>query len=513
MIVHLASEVAPFYKRGGLGDVVGALPKYLSERQQNVVISFFYENRMKGIDLETKKAIQINIQGIEYEFVYYHHRSEQVDYYFLNMSDQHIFSDQEAGEGDKLLEDGEKPYKHNSSFFIYIYFAKAALKLIDALKLLPEYLIFHDWHVCGCFAFRQLMENIRPEQNYTTILLIHNYEYQGEILPDSLHLLSREVVDELSPVLAKYGTATLLSLGLKNADYVATVSDGYAKELEAGVLPHTGLKFLELIKRKKIYALPNGIDPLLWSPQNSPYLSDPYDQFSALEMKKKAKKELLEKLQFSPADDPVILMMARLTEQKGITLLMNFWDNEETAMKNLEELLDQGVRLIVCGRPSGGTNGNVHKRFSLAAQRFPGRFCYLSEYNEELAHQLLAASDAVLCPSLFEPCGLVQLYGMSFGAIPVVRAVGGLRDTVKSYQQNPSAATGFYIEEFSHSSLCTTFKQLAQVYKLQPEEWNRIVKRTMNEDFSWEKVRKIYFQFFDQIREELIVEQIEESST
>lgn len=102
MIVHLASEVAPFYKRGGLGDVVGALPKYLSERQQNVVISFFYENRMKGIDLETKKSIQISIQGIEYEFVYYHHHSEQIDYYFLNMSDRHIFSDQESGEGDKL---------------------------------------------------------------------------------------------------------------------------------------------------------------------------------------------------------------------------------------------------------------------------------------------------------------------------------------------------------------------------------------------------------------------------
>src|SRR5258706_9082419 len=140
MIVHLTSEVSPFYKRGGLGDVVGALPKYLSAKDENIVISFFYEGRMKDAEIESKGSFYIGIQNIEYEIIYYYKELAGVKYYFLNLSDQLLLSDLESGESDSVIEDGESPYRNNSSFIIYLYFAKGALQLIENLGLFPRYI-------------------------------------------------------------------------------------------------------------------------------------------------------------------------------------------------------------------------------------------------------------------------------------------------------------------------------------------------------------------------------------
>lgn len=500
MIVHFTSEVAPYYKRGGLGDVAGVLPGYLNEGQSDIVISFFYEGRMQQVDiLERKGSLHIDIQGVSYEFIYYHHREGNVDFYFLNMSDPLVFSSMEAGNTGKGSVDGERPYKSDSGLFIYLYFGKAALQLVSQLELSPEFMIFHDWQVCGCFAFPHLLKGNGSRKNRNTILLIHNYEYQGDILPDVLPLLDEEVLEELLPIFEEYGSATLLSVALKNADHVATVSRTYAAELREGGLPHPGLKFLDMVK-KRIHSLPNGIDDRIWSPA--------YDRSSAGVMKKRAKKALFERLGLtggvSIGDDrePLIVMLCRLTEQKGISLLMDFWNDEERALRQFGELLDTGIKLVVCGRPSGGGSGAVNRRFSLAAGRYPGRFSYLPYYDEKTAHELLAAADMILCPSLFEPCGLVHLYGMSFGAVPVVRPVGGLRDTVISYMDSPQQGTGFYIAEFRRESLIDAVGQAVQVFRDQPDEWERIAGRCMENDYSWARQRTNYFRLFDKIRKE-----------
>ena len=502
MIVHITSEVTPFYKRGGLGDVVGALPKYLSERHSNTVISFYYEGRMQE-EYRSRGSFSVAIQHIHYEFIYYHQQLDGVDFYFLNMSDRLLFSDMESGDGDPGIEDGEKPYNNNSSYIIYLYFAKAALQLIEWLGLQPEYLFFHDWHVCGCFAFPSLLEQLGRRGACTSILLIHNYEHQGEVLPDVFHLLDEEPRGEFAALFTEFGTGTLLALGLKNADYVATVSATYAEELLNGKVSHSGLKFLRAIRRKRIYALPNGIDARAWSPETSPHLSVPYNKHSYEQVKQQAREDVLQELSLERTGGPVVLMMARLTEQKGIDIFMNLWGSEEEAIDKIRNLLDTGIRLIVCGRPSGGPSGNIHKRFSRAQELFPGRLSYLPAYSERLAHRLLAGSDAILCPSLYEPCGLVQLYGMAFGTVPVIRPVGGLRDTVVSVEDYPVDGTGFYIDAFSHDSLLRTMREVVHFYKDRPVSWSQLVKRCMEQDYSWEEVRKNYYLFFDEIRKEM----------
>jgi starch synthase len=503
MIVHFTSEVTPFYKRGGLGDVSGALPKYLAAKHRNTVISFFYEGMMKAEEFARRKDVVINIQSVDYTFVVYHKRKDDVDFYFLNMSDKHLLADMESDGNDIEGEDGDKPYKGSLPLVIYLYFAKAALQLVKDLDLRPEILICHDWHVCGCFAFPSVIAELNPEAVCSTILLIHNYEHQGEVFSDAFYLLEDEIHNQFLPLFREYGNATLLALGVKNADYVATVSAGYAEELMEKRTTHPGLKYLRSIKRKKIYALPNGIDTTLWSPETSPFIEHQYNSSNAAVQKKKAKVILQEMFNFSAPDKPVVLMMARLTEQKGISIIANLWEDEALAVRHIKEVLDTGIHLIICGRPSGGLKGPIHKHFAAAQKHFPGSFTYIPDYSDALAHKLLAGADAILCPSLFEPCGLVQIYGMAFGTVPVVRPVGGLRDTVIPYCEQEESSTGFYIKEFSHTSLIETLETVVKTFTTRQHTWRQIAMRGMSQDYSWEQATEQYDTMFRNIKKEI----------
>lgn len=500
MIIHLASEVAPFYKRGGLGDVVGTLPFYLSEREENVVISFYYKNRMNTENLTVSGSFLVDIQNVYYKFEYYHYEENGVKFYFLNMDDDLLFSDMESTGNDNADEDGRNPYGLNFSFVIYLYFAKAALQLIKKLNFAPRHLFFHDWHVCGCFAFPELLNSLNECCN--TVVIIHNYEHQGEIFPDQIHLLGDKVRDELMSVYEQYGAITFFALAFKNANCIATVSQSYARELLEGELPHVGLKFLKLIRRKKIYALPNGVDYTTWSPESSPYLNRHYNVATYKDSKSEWKKQLVAEMGFDNGEAPIVLLMARLTEQKGINILIDLWDSVEESQKKIQKLLDLGINLIIYGNPEKGLHGSIHKRLSLYKEQFAGQFNYVHKYTEEKAHRFLAGSDMILCPSLYEPCGLVQMFSMKFGTVPLVRPVGGLKDTVISHEEFPGKSTGFYIEEFQQESLYKTIKHAVEIYRGQPEIWENIVKRGMLKDFSWDVSLKYYHSFLDKIEQE-----------
>ncbi|WP_337966380.1 glycogen/starch synthase [uncultured Flavobacterium sp.] len=497
MIIHLASEVAPFYKRGGLGDVVGTLPFYLSKREENIVISFYYKNRMNTENLTLQGSFFIDIQNVDYRFEYYYYEEDNVKFYFLNMDDDLLFSDMESTGNDQANDDGRNPYGLNFSFIVYFYFAKATLQLIKNLEMNPRHLMFHDWHVCGCFAFPELLNSLNEFCN--TVVLIHNYEHQGEIFPDQIHLLGEEVFNELISIHEEYGVITFFALAFKNANCIATVSKSYAKELLKGDVPHVGLKFLELINRKKIYTLPNGVDYTTWSPKCSPYLDMHYDVTSYKDIKAEWKKRLVNEMKFDNADAPIVLLMARLTEQKGINLLINLWDTTEESQKQVQKIVDSGVNLIIYGNPEKGLHGSIHKTLTLCKEQFAGRFNYIHNYTEEKAHQFLAGSDMILCPSLFEPCGLVQMYSMKFGTVPLVRPVGGLKDTVIPHTEFSEESTGFYIEEFQQESLCKAIRQATKVYRDQPQVWENIIKRGMLKDFSWDKSLEHYNSFLDKI--------------
>lgn len=497
-IIHVTTEVAPFYKRGGMGDVVGALPRYLeNEHTHNIIICPFYDGKMEH--LEDADIVlghnRMQYRGIPYDFSFYYLRQGSIEYYFIKLSDSIILSERENN-------DGCLPYSVRVSIVPHFYFAKAVLHLIDRQHLSPDYLICHDWHTGGCFGFTGLLAQIKKNKSFRSLFMIHNYEFQGDIYEDIYDYIDSDVAFQLKEIFSRYGCASLMALALTNSDYIATVSHSYAVELAAGKIPHTGLKYLDLCSRQVLSFL-NGIDPTLWRPETSPFLPWSYS-LETLEQKLELKKRVLTHYDFQEPTHtrpPLVLMLCRLTVQKGIEL---FTGNQEegsclSSFKNMAYLLEQGCRFIICGNPGGGLKGVIDTGLSRLQKEFPGRFLYLNHYNEPEAHLLLAAADILLAPSLFEPCGLVQVYAMAFGTVPVVHPVGGMRDTVCCHFENPGIATGFYMNHFSRECLQETLKKAIHLYYHEPITWRGIMTRGMKADFSWERMKSQYFRFFEAI--------------
>lgn len=502
IIVHITSEVAPFYKRGGLGDVTGALPRYLSnEEYENVVFSQYYQGKMNYEESFLKSTAEMNMYGLQYT---YHRHSTvhgHVMYYFLNLIDSDVFSVLENHD------DGDQPYRGESSFMYYLYFAKTVLDTLQSLKIKADFIICHDWQTAGIFAFKQELDRLQLLNTFKTIYLIHNYEFQGEIFFPSFCYLPDYIVNEIEPIYQKYNTVSMLALGLEKCDFIATVSKSYAQELLDGNLPHKYLHYLH--DKKRIVPFLNGVDYSLWHPGKSPYLSRHY-AFETREVKQQVKKEVLSQCGFDTDAEtcakPLVLVMSRLTTQKGIQLLLSKDINGESCLGNL---IKSGILMIIYGVPAGGVRGEIHKNLVDLQEQYKGKFYYNYNYEEQWAHRYLAASDMFLAPSLFEPCGLTQIYAMAFGTIPIVRPVGGLKDTVIDNQQFPESSTGFYIHGFNSKELVRAVGRAKEIFLNDPVDWSNMMKRAMLQDFSWEKMKQQYFDFFESVLDEPISVELE----
>lgn len=496
-IIHLASEVAPFYKRGGLGDVVGSLPKYLREAGDNAVISFYYHPNMKGLDTAEPLHLELAVHGIRYPFTVYHLTVQNVAHYFINLSDTHAFGETEDAGTPNKDQDGQSAYQMGLPPSLFLYFAKAALTLIETLGWRPAFLLAHDWHTCGIFAYPERLRSLQLETGLKTLLLIHNFEFQGDILPDAFRFLDPEGANALQSMYQRHKRASFLGLGILSADHVATVSPSYAEELTAHRAPHSNLCWFSK-RHLPLLSFQNGADVDRWSPERSPYLEQPFHAKDRV-AKNRYKQALLKTCGLSAKEPnrPVVLLLARLTQQKGIHLLLDFDRDDTFALNQLENLLATGIYLVVLGKPADGFQGRVHQLLSKANEQFKGQFYYNWDYSDHKAHHFLAGADVLLAPSLFEPCGLVQLYAMAFAAVPIVRPVGGLRDTVQCYFRHPQTATGFHIEHHTADSLRQTVAKAIKLYHEQPQIWQHLIDRGQEQDFSWARMARAYTAFFE----------------
>lgn len=487
-IIHISTEVAPFYKRGGLGDVLGALPQHLSsDIISNIVFSPYFSGKMKGLDDVKPANGSMFIHGLEYDFDYSVLPLNNVTYYFINFSDHHLLADLEAPEN------GEQPYKGGSSYMYYLYFGKAILHLLEHHSIHPNYILCHDWQSSGILAFDLEMSIIKKRVATKVIYLIHNYEFQGEMTWSSVRYLPFEYKGVITAIFEKYGSASMLALGLEKSDHIATVSHSYAEELLTGRVPHKGLKYLHDVAI--IQPFINGVDYSLWHPKHSPYIPAHFS-YNTLFHKKKLKENIIRTCGWknTDKDSQLLLLLSRLTLQKGIQLFIDIPE-----ISNLKRLLESGAKLIICGTPGDGTNGRIHQELVSLQKRFNDCIYYDPDYTEKSAHNYLGAADMLLAPSLFEPCGLVQLYAMAFGTIPIARAVGGLKDTIIDHATHPDTSTGFLFQEFSFNALQHTIDQALGVFKDQSQVWDQIIERAMGTDFSWEKRVVNYIDFFNEL--------------
>jgi starch synthase len=482
-IVHLAAEVAPFAKTGGLGDVVGALPKAQADLGHDVAVfmPLYREARRAlgklGITAEwvcDPQLVHLGFRAYEVGFLRAKLPGSDVPVYFVgsdaHFDRAHLYARPSGGGDDGLLR--------------YAVFVRAAFELMRRLGIVPDVVHAHDWHT-ALAPMALAWDRPVPEHlaRAVSVLTVHNLAYQGHYAESQFVNLG--IHSAFASRLEWRGALNLMKGGLLSADVITAVSPTFAREIESEA---GGFKLDPVVRHRRgdVVGIVNGIDPNVWNPRTDRKLPANYDA-SDFDGKLRCREALLRRAGMDPHDRSFVVgMVGRLTSQKGMDLLFPV----------LGDLLGAGVRFVVLG--SG--DDDLEAELLSASHHARGRFWGYVGFDDELAHQIEAGVDAFLMPSRFEPCGLNQLYSLAYGTPPIVRRVGGLADTVIPFDgSNAEYATGFGFDAARPSALRDTVLWAQRCYR-DPGLWTRIVKNGMTEDNSWERSARRYVDVYAQAR-------------
>ena len=474
-ILFLSSEVAPYSKTGGLGDVSGTLPAVLAKRGHEVVVVTPRYATVPRQGLSFRGTLWLHFPfGAQWAEIWEARVSENLRTLFVHQPEYFERAGFYAEQGVEYADNHRR----------FSFFSMAALSAAQMLGLCPQVVHLNEWQTC--LAALALKRGYESTQLGTakTLLTIHNLAYQG-IFPSW-------AVDELglpwelfSPDGFEFwGQLSFLKTGLVFADALSTVSRRYAQEIQT-----TEFGFgLDGILRKRASCLRgilNGIDDKVWNPADDTYLSSPYSTYSKEDLsgKEACSLALLEQFELSLEPQkkrpPIFGMVGRMVEQKGVDLLL----------QAIPLLVEAGARVVVVGTGEQ----RFEQAFKEMAKRFCGRMGVFIGFDEALSHRVEAGSDFFMMPSKFEPCGLNQLYSLRYGAIPVVRAVGGLEDSVKDAggKTGDKTSTGIKFSEFSLEAFWAALQRALALFE-KPESLNAFRKRAMSQDFSWEHAAEEY---------------------
>ncbi|HEX2926040.1 MAG TPA: glycogen synthase GlgA [Ruminiclostridium sp.] len=471
-ILFASSEVIPFAKTGGLGDVAGSLPKALAKLGADIrVVMPKY-----GIIPEQYKS-QMEYLGYIYADVSWRHQYcgifrlvyEGITYYFLD--NEYYFNRSELyGAYDEAEQ--------------FTFFSKALLEILPSIGFKPDIIHCNDWQtgVVG-LLLEAAYENNPFYKNIKTVFTIHNLKYQGifpkEVLPELLGLDWKYFTPE---GLEFHGNINFLKAGLVYSDSISTVSPTYSNEIKNDFYGE-GLNNVLISRSSDLYGILNGIDYEKNNPQNDSRLYAPYSADS-ISPKYENKRMLQQDLGLPVRSEvPVIGIISRLTPQKGFDLIERV----------LDEILQMDIQLVVLGK------GDEHYRyvFEDAAFRHRDKVSANITFSDTLAQRIYAASDMFLMPSLFEPCGLGQIFSFRYGAVPIVRETGGLNDTVLSYNESTGEGNGFTFANYNAHDMLSTLSRAVDYYYNKKDIWNLLVQRGMRTDFSWDKSAHEYMNMYN----------------
>lgn len=474
-ILHVCTEFFPLIKTGGLADVTGALP--LAQKQNGLDVRLLmpgFPALMENTSgLTTIAQCESFAGNISILLGYYH----ELPVYLIDAPALY------QRPGNPYLNEQHADYEDNYLRFALLSWVGSELaKELDP-HWKPELIHAHDWHAGLIGAY--LAQNNYPAR---CLFTVHNLAYQG-IFP-SYRL--GEIV--LSPDLFQteglefYGQISYLKAGLFYSDQITTVSPTYAKEICTSEFGY-GMEGLlwEKQLQGKLTGILNGIDENIWNPAVDEYIPFQYHAKN-LAGKKKNKAHLQQEYQFD-IDEKALLFgaVSRLTPQKGLDLLLNV----------LPDLIEQNGQFILLG--SGDTE--LEEAFVSLAQRYPDRIKVVLSYNEILSHQIMAGADVIAVPSRFEPCGLTQLYALKYGSLPLVRATGGLADTVSDCSLENLAddsASGFVFHDTTDDALYSAVRRAFALWQ-QPKNWQKIQRRNMQRTLGWDSAAKEYFVLYRQL--------------
>lgn len=475
-ILNISAECAPFIKTGGLGTVVGAVPKALCKKGYDVRVvlplyecipEVYKEKMTKLLDYPVRLGWRMqpaSLWQLEYD---------GVQHYFI---------------GNTFYFSGAKPYAEIwQDIEKFSFFCKAVLELFAYYDYRPDIIHCHDWHTAMLPVYLRTEYGHDPlYQSIRTVMTIHNLKFQGIMeaepfkditgLPD--YMLSYDKLGD-------NGCGNMLKGGLTYADKITTVSETYAREImepEYG----EGLDAVLAWRRDDIIGIVNGIDTDVYDPSRDDLIAKKYD-ISNYRRAKKGNKKALQKETGMPEDENAftIAIISRLTTQKGFDLLAPLF----------EDIFSSNLQLYVLGAGEEA----VMQIFSEAVKKYPDKLFIDFNYTDRLAKMMYAGCDAVLMPSLFEPCGLCQMMAFRYGTPPIARLTGGLVDTIKPYHIKKSQATGFAFTDYSPEALLATIKEAENICQEKPRTYSAIQKRCMLEDYSWDKQSEEYVKLYESI--------------
>ena len=466
-VAVLSAEAVPYSKTGGLGDVAGALPKALRRVGEDAFLITPCYRQTKGEYLwhTALEDLWVNWRGAGYKArVFY----------------------SEANGSPTLLIDAPS-YFHRDSIYGYredyerfAFFCRAALALIKRIGAPPDIVHLNDWH-CGFAAVEIAHQRFWDAywRHARTVFSIHNLAYQGIFDAGELWKLGFGGDFERSAFLAD-GAANALKAGLSVSDMLSTVSRRYAYEIQT---PENGNGLDWLLRRRanRLIGITNGVDYEVWNPETDPEIPAHYNAYD-LSGKRECKRLLLQRF-FLPEnlDRPVFGIVTRLTAQKGFELI------EQTA----SEILANDAYLIALGSGERRYEDFLQYLRDVA----PDQVGVYKGYNENLAHQIEAGADIFLMPSRFEPCGLNQMYSLRYGTVPIVRAVGGLDDTVQNFDLVSETGNGFKFNEFRADKFLEKIYEAMFAYA-DAETWRKIQWNGMTVDNSWENAARKYVRLY-----------------
>lgn len=477
-VMFVASEASPLVKTGGLGDVAGALPAALARlgAEVSVVLPAYRQVDRSGFSPLNLSGYANAWAGQDWPIEAWHGVMWDCDVYLVGS--QPLFN--RPG----VYVDHYGDYPDNLTRFSF--FCRATIKLAQALQLTPDILHVNDWQTALLPAILTTGAiDPNPLSGAAKILTIHNLAYQGIFPPDQYFLTGLPPHFNNMEGMEYWGNISLLKAGIVCADAINTVSPTYAAEIKTAQLGH-GMDGILLKRGGDVLGIVNGVDYSIWSPEADAYLPATYSA-SRLKPKKQNQSALLAKAGLKPVEDqPVMGMVGRLAYQKGIEILVPALD---------ELLAEADIRVVVLG---SGEERYKHMLEELAG-RYPDKVALISEFSESLAHLVQGGSDMLLMPSLYEPCGLSQLYALRYGTIPVVHATGGLVDTIIDVTKDDQKGTGFMFEEYSADALFGALKNALQVFSNQ-KAWQKIMRTAMKQDFSWDKSARRYLDMYEHYR-------------
>lgn len=468
-VAMISPEISPFAKTGGLGEVVGALAHTLRQLGAEValVLPAYRSALAGGFGLEAAETrLEVSVGGERQSAALLRGQLDGGIPVYLVRADRYFDRDQ-------LYGTAEGDYPDNAERFVF--FCRAALELLRRDP--PQLLHCHDWQSALVCAFLKAQpERYGALAAAKTVLTVHNLGYQGLFDAEAWRLLELDRSFFTMPFFEFYGRINFLKAGLVFADHITTVSPTYAAEIQT---PEQGCGLDGVLRARSasVTGILNGIDERVWNPATDPHIAANYDA-RRLSGKRACKAALQREMGLAQDPEiPLFALVARLATQKGFDLLDEAFD----------DLLRKPLQLVLLG----AGDRRYETRFRELVARYPGKAAFRVGFDEPLAHRIEAGADLFLMPSLYEPCGLNQMFSMKYGTIPLAHATGGLKDTVEECDAAARRGNGFLFAPYTREAFLECVERALDLFARR-RDWTALMRRAMAADHSWKRRARAY---------------------